>query len=476
MSISDIPKKVKSLPNSPGVYLFYSKDKTLLYVGKATSLKDRVGSYFLPSPALRAPSPDYGRGGYGMRPIEVMISEVQDIMIKKTDTVLEAYILEQELIKKFQPKYNVDGKDDKSFCYVIITKEEFPRFIILRKTDIAKISNFQFLISKKTINTQPMLKNKVGEAKTQIKKSLKIENLKLEINALFGPYTSRKQIEITLKILRKIFPYHSKNEKTEKGCLDFQIGLCPGPYDGVISKKDYAKNIRGIKMILEGKKKNLIAKLKKEMEEYSKSQEFEKAADARNKVFALQHIQDIALIPSSRDKNFQFPISNFQTNSKFQSANWRTKFRIEGYDISNISGKYAVSSMVVFDNSEGEMRPNKSQYRKFKIKTISEANDVGAMKEVLMRRFRNNWDRPNLILLDGGAGHLNMARRVLRIYKLDIPILAVAKGPKRKKLDLYSFGSVPKIPLEIIEQIRNEAHRFAITYHRKLRGENFLRQ
>jgi len=128
----------------------------------------------------------------------------------------------------------------------------------------------------------------------------------------------------------------------------------------------------------------------------------------------------------------------------------------------------------VFDNSYGEIGPNKSQYRKFKIKTIDGANDTASMREVLSRRFQNNWLLPNLILLDGGAGHLNMARQVLRNYKLEIPILAVAKGPNRKKLDLRSFGSVPEISEILIEQIRNEAHRFAIEYHKKLRNKGFL--
>ena len=125
--------------------------------------------------------------------------------------------------------------------------------------------------------------------------------------------------------------------------------------------------------------------------------------------------------------------------------------------------------MVVFDNTSGQLEANKNEYRKFKIKTVTGANDVAMMEEVLMRRFKNNWTRPNLLLLDGGAGHLNIARRVLRRLHLDIPILAVAKGPTRKKLDLRTFGTVPEIPENIITQIRDEAHRFAIGYHRKLR-------
>jgi len=458
---SKIAKKLKSLPTSPGVYIFYAQGVSasggennigmVLYVGKATSLKDRVGSYFLnrfettnefESTNLRM----------GSRPIEMFMDQVVDIEVRKTETVLEAYILEQELIKKWQPKFNVDGKDDKSFCYVVITKELFPRIVILRKTELLKfpISNFQFL-------------NKSQFPIPKFSNELKIENLKFKIEPgrVFGPYISKKNIEIALKILRKIFPYHSKAQKTEKGCLDFQIGLCPGPYAGAISKEDYAKNIRGIKMILEGKKKNLIAKMKKEMSAYSEQQEFEKAGKVRNAIFALQHIADVALI-SDKDA---------PAGRLYRGAG---QMRIEGYDISNISGKSSVGSMVVFDNTNGEMQSNKNQYRKFKIKTVEGANDTASMAEVLSRRFGNNWPKPDLIILDGGQGHLTAVRRVLKNFHLEIPLLAVAKGPTRKKLDRYAFGSVPEITDEIIERVRDEAHRFAITYHKKLRKKRFM--
>jgi excinuclease ABC subunit C len=437
-----IVKKLKSLPTSPGVYIFYGasaqggfRKAQILYVGKATSLKDRVGSYF------------QGRRGY-TRPIEMFIDQIADIEVRKTETVLEAYILEQELIKKWQPKFNVDGKDDKSFVYVFVTKEEFPRFIIVRKREL-------------DAHLTPTL------------------SLVRRGSKMYGPYISKKNIEIALKILRKIFPYHSKAQKTEKGCLDFQIGLCPGPYAGAISKEDYAKNIRGIRMILEGKKKSLITKMKKEMSAYSEQQEFEKAGRVRNAIFALQHIRDVALISESRDGALPRLGDNGQREDEQDAAVLRlyrngAKFRIEGYDISNISGKSSVGSMVVFDNANGEMQSNKSQYRKFKIKTVDGANDTASMAEVIGRRFGNNWTKPDLIILDGGQGHLTAVRRVLKNFHLEIPLLAVAKGPTRKKLDRYAFGSVPEITDEIIERIRDEAHRFAITYHKKLRKKSFM--
>jgi len=367
------------------------------------------------------------------------ISEVADLEIRRTDTVLEAYILEQDLIKKLQPKYNMMSKDDRSFCYVVVTKEDYPRFMVMRKTETNIVGAIHELPRRRAVH-EPPLRKKYGK--------------------IYGPYTSRRQIETVLKILRKIFPYHSRAEKSEFRCFDYHIGLCPGPYDNAISQKDYRKNIRAIQMILEGKKKNLVNKMKKEMLACSDKHDYECAAKLRNQMFALQHIQDVALISNGREQKSLFP-----TN----------RIRIEGYDISNISGKNSVGSMVVFDNTEGELKANKNQYRKFKIKTVEGANDVGAMEEVLMRRLRNNWPLPNLIILDGGRGHLNMARKVLRIYHLDIPLLAVAKGPTRKKLDLYSFGTLPKLPKNIIEQIRDEAHRFAIKYHRDLRGREAIR-
>jgi excinuclease ABC subunit C len=429
-----IIKKIKSLPTSPGVYIFKNKVGIILYVGKATSLRDRVGSYFNLTPTLSL----VRRGGWE-RPIEISIDQVDDIGIKKTETVLEAYILEQELIKKWQPKFNVEGKDDRSFSYVIVTKEEFPQIIFLRKRELDQD-----------------------------------KNIKLKTSKIYGPYISKKNIEIVLKILRKIFPYHQGKQKTEKGCLDFQIGLCPGPYAGAISKEDYAKNIRSIQMILAGKKKTLLNKLKKEMIVHSEKQEFEKAGKIRNEIFALQHIQDVALISKNRDA--------------LKCVSTDIMMRIEGYDISNISGKSSVGSMVVFDNTNNvethfnasgqpnktSVQPNKSQYRKFKIKTVEGANDIASMQEVLSRRFSNNWPMPNLIIIDGGQGHLTAVRQVLKNFHLEIPLLAIAKGSTRKKLDRYIFGSVPEISDEIVEQVRDEAHRFAITYHKKLRKKNFM--
>jgi excinuclease ABC subunit C len=261
-------------------------------------------------------------------------------------------------------------------------------------------------------------------------------------------------MEIALKIMRKIFPFHSLPQKTEKGCLDFQIGTCPGPYAGAISKADYMKNIRGIKMILEGKKKSLVGSLEKEMKELSKDHEYEKAAVIRNKIFALKHIRDVALLT-----NDQQPATyNLQPK------------RIEAYDISNILGKYATGSMIVF--TDGQM--DKDEYRKFKIKTVEGINDVEMVKEIIRRRlWHKEWSYPNLILIDGGIGQYNGVREIIKEAGLQIPVAALAKGPTRKGEKLYS--SIPiRMDINFIKAIRDEAHRFAIRYHRKLRKKNFL--
>lgn len=428
-----VKKQIEKISSSPGIYIFKNKSGTILYVGKASNLKSRVSSYF-------------GSSEKDDRPVMSALSQVEKIETKETDSVLEALFLEAELIKKYKPKYNAQGKDDKSFSYIAVTREEFPRIIVLRETDLRKNKT----LAPKTYN--------------------------IETNKLFGPYVSKRQIETALKIIRKIFPFHSRREKSEKGCLESQIGLCPAPHDGKISKEEYGKNIKNITLILKGKKKRLVSQLKREMESLSRKEKFEKAATLRNQIFALEHIQDVALI--SRERNEKLQILNYKPRTNLKSQIVNSKFRIEAYDISNISGKFAVGSMVVFD----EQGPRKDQYRKFKIKTVEGSNDVGMMAEVLFRRFKNSWPRPDLILLDGGRGHVNMAEKILKELSLKIPVVGVAKGPNRKsiKLQKTEAGKYQKSIEEIIKdktlvkRIMDEAHRFAIQYHKKLRDSSLV--
>ncbi|MFH1030603.1 MAG: UvrB/UvrC motif-containing protein [bacterium] len=439
----DLKQKIKDLPQSPGVYYFYDETGKLLYIGKAASLRARVGSYF----SLTSPNLSFARRGHGKT--QMLVNKIADVKIKETDSVLEALILEANEIKKYLPPFNVRAKDDKTFVNIIITKEEFPRVLVARPT----------------------------------------EKMDVSIKKTYGPYTSAKSAREAIKILKKIFPFHSSKEKSEKKCLDFHIGLCPGPYICAITKEDYMKNIRRIDAVLNGKKKGVIRDLEREMKRLAREKKYEEAAGVRDKLLSLKHIQDVSILSvdgiiKEKISNFQFPISkqiqnlNDKDSKHFLSDRIFQIHRIEAYDISNISGKYAVGSMVVF--LDGEIA--KDEYRRFKIRTVQEANDVGMLKEVLERRFKHTeWHTPDLILIDGGKAQVNAANEILDLTNQEKnwrPIaIGVAKGSTRKKLDLYFGGAALTVPVTIrgaldkklIAHIMGEAHRFAITYHRLLR-------
>lgn len=391
----------KSLPETPGVYVMKDAAGRILYVGKAGNLRRRVSSYFERPHDVR---------------IQTLVARIATIDHEDTDTAIEALILEAELIRKFSPPFNVREKDDKSFLYIEITKEKFPRVLLVRGRDIMRKSERQF-----------------------------------------GPFTSASSAREALKILRKIFPWSTHDPDRigtfKRPCFDYEIGLCPGTCIGAISRTDYLKNISHLKLFLEGKKAWVVKNLEKEMAAASKKLEFEKAAKLRRQIFALKHIEDTAFIS---DSEIVMPKAGDLA---------ARPFRIEGYDISNISGTSAVGSMVVFENG----KPNKDEYRKFKIRTVFGSNDVGMLTEVLTRRFRHaGWRLPDLILIDGGLPQTNAAYRAMRAAGVKIPLVGLAKGPERKRNDIV--GAVPKnVSLKTLIQVRDEAHRFAISYHKALR-------
>ncbi len=396
----------KNLPETPGVYLMLDSSGKIIYVGKAVNLKRRVSSYFQKA------------GDYKT---EKLVGDIKKISHQKTDSALEALILESELIKKHQPKYNVLEKDDKSFLYVVITKEKFPRLLALRGKDLQA-------------------------EKKNYKKS-------------YGPFVSARSLREALKIIRHIFPWNSHDENylaqsKKRACFDYQIGNCPGTCLGILEKEEYKKTLKNIELFFEGKKKRIISSLRLEMKKSSKNLEFELAEKIRRQIFSLQHINDTAFISENA----------IPTNTQEE------KIRIEGYDISNISGTSPVGSMVVFENG----KPNKSEYRKFKIKTVQGVSDVAMIKEILTRRFRNAWPKPQLILIDGGLGQVSGARMILKNLNLAIPVVGLAKGPERKKNEL--IGRVPRgINSRTLIMVRDEAHRFAIKFHRQVRAAKFIR-
>ena len=442
----ELKNKIKKIPKTPGVYLMKNAAGKIIYVGKATSLRDRVKNYF-DRPARRS----FSAGGPHDIRIEKLVAEISDVDYKKTPTVIEALILEANLIKKYLPKYNVKEKDDKSFLYVAISREKFPRIFLLRGLEL-----------KHNSNLPPEARLAKGG--------------KSQISHLFGPYTSASSLRAALDILRRrIFPFRDCVIMPKRPCLHFHLKQCPAPCAGLVSGKDYRRLIRHLILFFEGKKEKIIKNLKKQMAAASRNENFEEAAQLRNQIFSLEHIQDVAVIKEeSKVKHQEFGINVFG--------------RIEGYDVSNISGTSATGSMVVFSAKGGsasggeEWGPKKDQYRKFKIKTLSSPNDVGMMKEVMARRVKHvsDWPLPALILVDGGWGQINAVREILSEQKIKIPVLGIAKGFDRKQDRLIADSNNPELVRvaelhkDTLLRIRDEAHRFAIGYHKLLRRKKLL--
>ncbi len=389
---------------------------TVIYVGKATSLKRRVPNHF-----IRPHSPQ----------IAEMTTKVVEIDYIEKPTALEALILEANLIKYYFPKYNIRDRDNKSFLYLVITDEDFPRPLLIRGTDLEE----------------------------QQAKNAK---------AVFGPYTSPRSLRAALDYIRKIFPWSTCLPGQPRACFSVHLGLCPGVCIGTADKKAYAKTIRDLIAFFEGRKEDIVKRYQKEMKKLAAEKRFEEATVIRNRLFSLEHIQDIAIMKREdeevdRIRDGEAPVDLYG--------------RIEGYDISNISGTSSVASMVVFENGA----PAKAEYRKFRIKTVVGANDVASLQEVLMRRFRNDWRKPDLLLIDGGLPQVHAVEQVIHHLNLGIPVVGIAKGPERKRNDVICGSKVNKAICDICEKqvdllaaVRDEAHRFAIGYHRNLRGRRFL--
>lgn len=382
------------LPSKPGVYFFKAGDN-ILYIGKATSLRDRVKSYFSKDLInTRGPA------------ILDMTVKASNVEWQETDSVLEALILEANLIKRYKPKYNTKEKDNKSFNYVCITKDKLPRVLVVRGRGLNK----------------------------------------KEYNKVYGPFTNGSQLRESMKIIRRIFPYID-NDSLKKNNREFykQLGLVPS--------SEYKNNIKNLKLFFEGKKKSVALNLKKEMLAYAKKNEFEKAGEIKKRIFALGHINDVALIKE-----------DVSTDSNSNN-------RIEAYDIAHMSGKNMVGVMTVVLNRE----INKSEYKKFIIRTQDDANDTGALEEVLSRRFRHTeWGLPSFIVVDGSTAQVNVAKRVLDRYHFNIGVVGVVKDESHKpKAIIGDSIFIKKYKREIL-LANNEAHRFAINFHKDRRNKNFL--
>ncbi len=530
---------IKTLPEGPGVYQYFDKEQTLLYVGKAKNLKRRVTSYF-------TKEHDSGR-------LRIMVSKINDIKTVKVNSELDALLLENNLIKNLKPRYNINLRDDKTYPWIILKNERFPRLFYTRK---------------------------------QIKDG----------SEYFGPYASVKQMHTVLDIIRQTYPlrtcsYDLKQENIDKGkfrpCLEFHIGRCKAPCVNRQSEEEYTENIAEIRQIIKGDIGFAIRDLKTRMHEAAEKYEFELAEELKNKIEALSNYQSKSTIvhPSitntdvinliSDDKNayvhyFQI-ISGAIINSQtieikkkieetdhdillFSLVEFRNRFkskskeiivpftpeielpgseytlpkigdkkqlldlcyknalaykqerekqialtdpekhtdrimnqmmkdlrmkeqprRIEGFDNSNIQGEYAVSAMPVFIDG----KPAKKEYRHFNVKTVEGPDDFATMEEVIFRRYSRVLEEklpmPQLIVIDGGKGQLGAAINSLR--KLDLMGKVAIIGIAKRLEEIY-FPNDP-LPLyldkrsetlKVIQQIRDEAHRFGITHHRNKRS------
>ncbi|MBN1445600.1 MAG: excinuclease ABC subunit UvrC [Candidatus Omnitrophica bacterium] len=410
-----IPEKLGDTPDIPGVYLMKDRKGSVIYIGKAVSLKRRIASYFRPSGSAN-PS---------------LAENIADFDIIPAASEAEALILENSLIKKHRPKYNVDMKDDKSYPLVKITAEKFPSLLIVRE-------------------------KKDGRS------------------LYFGPFTNVELLKGIIKFIRRYYPVrncrHNLDRKKVRLCTQYHIGRCSGPCGGKISEKEYGDIVRGMAAFFRGNYGEFAKKLKRQMAAAVKNLDFEKAQEIKKRLFMLE------------DMRGRFPLRDEKSLLLYSESNVLEKlgktlklgkipYHIEGYDVSNISGVYATAGKVSFKGGAAD----KCNYRKYRIRWSGGIDDCRMIEEVLMRRFDSEEERkeiPDLILVDGGRGQLNAAVKTLRKMKAAVPAVSLAKRAE----DVYLPGGKTPLRLKedspelhLLQAVRDEAHRFAVSYHRKLR-------
>lgn len=440
-----LKEKTAKLPQVPGSYVFKDKDRRVIYVGKANNLRSRVGSYF---------RIDIETGSK----TAALVSKINDIEFIEVASEFEALILEAELIKKYKPHYNIVLKDDRSYLYIVIRDE------------IVKISG---------------KKNKLPRVIT----ARKTEILKGDVT--FGPFPNATVVKSIFRILREVVPFRdcsvgkfTRYERLSSACLWGHLGVCPAP----CTTKDvtlYRKNITYVKKILLGKVPKLILELESEMKNLSRQQDFEKAAEYRNLLSRFSYLkQGVREAEEYIDNPYLVEDLNKKALEEIKGfLNLKeTPNRIECYDISNISGKEAVGSMVVA--TKGKI--DKKEYRRFKVKFKKTPDDFSMMYEILSRRLKRGshevkgitrWPDPDLIIVDGGAPQVSAVSEVLKELNLNIPLVGLAKkfetliqkdGDGFKNLKF----SEEKEGMKLIIRLRNESHRFAQRYHHLLRSKS----
>ena len=408
-------KQIASLPNSTGVYLLKDKDLKIIYIGKANNIRKRLLSHAKSRMAPKIFKIDY----------------------IKAESELDALILEAKLIKKHMPRYNISLRDDKQYPYIKISKEVFP--------------------------------------KIQLVRSICIDGGKY-----FGPFmggSARQLIAVASRIfgIRRCAP--SPLNKRKQPCLDYYIKRCPGPCIGKISKNKYAASVKDLTAFFTNGLSKTIENMKQQMEKAAQNEDFEAAAELRNRVGWLLRAESRSYSSSkhllSAPKNIKNALMELKNMLELKTL----PRRIEAFDISNLGATNTVASMAVFKDGS----PHKEHYRRFKISSKNTPDDILSMNEVVFRRYAKSLSKvlptPDLILIDGGKGQLNSALKALREAKTDIPAIGLAKRLE----EVFVKGNPAPIvlpkdspALHLLQHIRDEAHRFAITYHKVRRNKSFI--
>ncbi|MFH1791770.1 MAG: excinuclease ABC subunit UvrC [Candidatus Omnitrophota bacterium] len=409
-TLNFVAEKVKSVPETPGVYFFKDHSRKIIYIGKAVNLKRRVSGYFR-------------RGAMDPR-IRRMSESVRDIDYLPTSSEAEALIYEASLIHQHKPRYNIALKDDKSYPFLKLTAaEKYPRLIVVRE---------------------------------------KIHDGSL----YYGPYTSARLLRKALSFMKRVFPLRTCNMMPKRPCLNHQIGQCLAPCVKRDADTAYGDIVRDVRLFLAGRRTTLLKRLSARMKKLSGDMRYEEAVKVRDQIESLS-----AVVGQSRHS---LPLDDNLRGLKDALGLKVIPARIEAFDISNLQGQYAVGSMITFFNA----KPLKADYRRYRIKTVDGIDDYSMIREVVKRRYgrllRERLKMPDLVLIDGGRGHLGTALEVMKELGLRIPVISIAK--KKEEVFTASRPGPLALPrrskaLKLIQRIRDEAHRFAVSYHKIVLGK-----
>ena len=417
-------KKILALPKSAGVYFFKDSNGRIIYIGKALNLKKRVQSHFSK------------KAGFNGIKFTDKITEIDWITTKNEK---QAILLENQLIKKYQPRFNIQWRDDKSYFWVTFSQDEWPRVMIIHQNRIlAEINSRQ-----SSLKTIP-LKTKRKTALLVLKEEKEKQS---DFQQLIGPFVNGKELRLALRALRKIFPYRTCKNPYDKPCLQWHLGLCPAHR----YHNENAPLSKNLSLTRQQNKSNIdqLALKRKNISPFFKK--------TKNNFLKQKKIY----------------LNSLSALSRFLQLYAGESIKIEAYDISNIQGSYATGSMIVFVGD----KPKKSDYRRFRIKTVRGANDIAMIKEVLRRRLNHpEWSYPDLILIDGGRPQLNAA---ISSIASRLPITTVVALAKKEE-EIYTEYSdrplkISQLPESLkltFQRIRNEAHRFAIFYYRHLHHQS----